>query len=525
MDPTPTVRLNSLEHETWQRLQEDILTQLRRLGLERLAAPTTLILHDLIDGAVSAMHHQLFRRVVESDFGLDLGADNHALEELYKTETSEHGVENIARYCRENDWHVAVGFPQCSGEIAQLEVPVSWNASACGTCRLIEAIGYRLESRTLDGNPDGMRVTLACRTGGEAAARATTLLDERAERESLTRIFGQLGYGLIQFAGDGRILAVSPAMLERLGLETAAVDALAVALPATFHNDVIWGAALDGEHGVFENYRIRVKVPGDGNRSILFNVSGFRDGNSVIHTLWQAVSIDEGGSLSEGSMLSEVRIHNITRNYVPQLVKEKARDAIRLGKNKLTNEVRSVAVLFCDIVGYTHYVETSADSESIIDTLNSILRRVAGSVKRNNGSIDKFMGDAVMALFDQPADALLAACDMQAHAEDINSLRRRAGQQALQLRIGVHWGEVVIGNVGTVERLDWTAIGDVVNTASRIEKGCQPGAILVSQAIRDAVAPGQLNRFSFGEVFRLQVKGKGEQLSVCTVSLAPNQPG
>lgn len=68
-------------------------------------------------------------------------------------------------------------------------------------------------------------------------------------------------------------------------------------------------------------------------------------------------------------MLSEVRVHKITRNYVPQLVEQKAREAVRLGKDNLTNEERFVAVLFCDIVGFTSYVESNASGESIINTL------------------------------------------------------------------------------------------------------------------------------------------------------------
>jgi class 3 adenylate cyclase len=260
-----------------------------------------------------------------------------------------------------------------------------------------------------------------------------------------------------------------------------------------------------------------MRISDEENVSVLFNVSGYRDEQGIIHSLWQIVSLAGGGSLGEGSILSEARIHNITRNYVPQLVEEKAREAVRLGKDKLINEECFVAVLFCDIVGFTSYVESNASSESIINTLNTILRRVSSSVKRYNGSIDKFMGDSVMALFRDPADAIRAAQDMQSHSADINGLRSRAGQETLRLRIGIHWGEVVIGNVGTAERLDWTAIGDVVNTASRIEKNCHPGSILISQSMRDAVVALQHEEIHFGDIFEIHVKGKREALSVCHI--------
>jgi len=115
---------------------------------------------------------------------------------------------------------------------------------------------------------------------------------------------------------------------------------------------------------------------------------------------------------------------------------------------------------------------------------------------------------------------LPGASDMQRRADDINGLRSRAGQQGLHLRIGIHWGEVVIGNVGTAERLDWTAIGDVANTASRIEKGCRPGAILASEAVKKAVEATRPGEFEFGETFGLQVKGKQDALTVCHVSPA-----
>jgi class 3 adenylate cyclase len=212
-----------------------------------------------------------------------------------------------------------------------------------------------------------------------------------------------------------------------------------------------------------------------------------------------------------------VRVNKITRNYVPQLVEEKAKEAVRLGKDELTNEECLVAVLFCDIVGFTSYVESNASSESVIYTLNTILRRVSSSVKLHHGSIDKFMGDSVMAIFRDPADAIYAALDMQSHSDDINGLRARAGQDALRLRIGIHWGEVVIGNVGTPERLDWTAIGDVVNTASRIEKNCTPGSILISQTMREAVDKSHHPNIIFGDMYQIIVKGKRDALSVCQI--------
>ena len=389
------------------------------------------------------------------------------------------------------------------------------------TAKLVEAVGLRIVAETTDG--EASRVHLLRRDERPAAVPAPALMDAAGRLASLDRIAAELGYGLIRFAATGEILDLSPSMLGLLGLDpaTASAPELATVIPLAFHSDIVWGLALAEGNGAFENYRIRVRLPGAGETSVLFNVSGFRDADGSIHSLWQAVSREKGtAQLAEGSILSEVRIHNITRNYVPQLVERKARDAVRLGKTALADEERPVAVLFCDIVGFTAYVERHAGDESIIDTLNSILRRVSGSVRRAGGSIDKFMGDCIMALFDDPADAVASAADMQGHAEDINSLRNRAGQQVLQLRIGIHWGEVVIGNVGTAERLDWTAIGDVVNTASRIEKNCPPGEILVSTDVRDAIAAQRPGEFVFGETFGIRVKGKRGEIQVCTAAQA-----
>lgn len=525
-DRIGSVGLMALDHAGWLEVQNSLRQILNQRQLGSLTAPITLIVHDILDVAVKLMHRRVFRDILANDLGLELDGNDEQLEALLRTELTEHGPQNLANACQAGGWQIDVHFPDAAEPVQvllRIDLPVAWDQGQCQTGRLLEVLGLDIDS-TADGA--GARLTLVRRADRQPAFAAPTLLDAQARLASIGQIADQLGYGLIQFSAVGEILAVSPSMLGLLRLEAhqASVPALAEAIPLNFHNDITWGLALAGSNGAFENYRIRVRLPGAENISILFNVSGFRDTKGSLHSLWQAVSQDEGGAqLSEGSILSEVRIHNITRNYVPQLVERKARDAVRLGKNALANEERPVAVLFCDIVGFTAYVETNAESESVIDTLNSILRRISGSVRRNNGSIDKFMGDCIMALFDDPGDAVLAASDMQRHAEDINGLRSRAGQQELHLRIGIHWGEVVIGNVGTAERLDWTAIGDVVNTASRIEKGCRPGAILVSIAVKKAVDASHPGEFEFGETFGLQVKGKQDALLVCHVSSATHR--
>lgn len=518
-----SVHLCAIDHGPWQAVLNGLQRSLDAHQLAPLLAPTTLILHDILESAVRVMHLQVLRRIMEADFGLALSDEPGQVESLFNSEVGEHGSQNIANACRAGGWMIAVHFPRVSTAgphtLVQVDVPFPWDTGLCKTLTLIEALGYQLD---VGVRLEGRRISVAKHAGHAAVFAAPALLDADDELASVGQIARQLSYGLIQFSAVGEITAVSRSMLKLLRFDSnsAPVRTLAQAIPVSFLNDIVWGLALAEGNGAFENYRIRVRPPNLSHVSILFNVSGFRHGSGTVHSLWQPVSLDESSAqLTEGSILSEVRIHNITRNYVPQLVEQKARNAVRLGQTSLRNEERPVAVLFCDIVGFTSYVERNAASESTIDTLNSILRRVSASVKRNNGFIDKFMGDCAMAIFDNPTEALLAAIDMQAHSDDINTLRSRAEQQTLQLRIGIHWGDVVIGNVGTAERLDWTAIGDVVNTASRIEKACEPGSILISQAVRDVIEGKQPGQFQFRPMFKLKVKGKVDELAVCHADL------
>ena len=145
--------------------------------------------------------------------------------------------------------------------------------------------------------------------------------------------------------------------------------------------------------------------------------------------------------------------------------------------NRPLDEIRnqSVAVLFADIVGFTTLSE-SEPPERVIGLLRDFHERMQAAVFAHNGTLDKYLGDGLMATFGTPypggrdaANALAAARAMATSLADWNEARRRQGQAPIRMGIGVHWGPVVLGDIGGENRLEFATIGDTVNVASRLE--------------------------------------------------------
>jgi adenylate cyclase len=169
----------------------------------------------------------------------------------------------------------------------------------------------------------------------------------------------------------------------------------------------------------------------------------------------------------------------------------------------------TATLLFADIRGFTAYTE-GYPPETVVATLNSFLNLQSEVIAAEDGDIDKYVGDEVVALFtgeDAPLRACRAAAEIQARLRDhpIDT-----GGTELQVGIGVHQGEVIMGAIGSENRADFTAIGDNMNTAARLCSAAAGGETIVSKSVRDAV----YTEFDLDGPYRLRVKGKREPLRV-----------
>jgi class 3 adenylate cyclase len=194
----------------------------------------------------------------------------------------------------------------------------------------------------------------------------------------------------------------------------------------------------------------------------------------------------------------------------------------------LRPEPRLVTVLFSDIVGFTQLANTLR-SRRVAELLNEYLEAMTKAVFDNGGTVDKFMGDAILALYGAPEDLspneqVRRAIDTaRAMHRSLNQLNQRwreqgifdtDGRDGLQFRCGIHQGTAVVGMFGSAERADYTAIGPSVNIAARLQVAAVPGTILVSAAVADYLREEEIIKGS-----SLELKGVDE--TVLTFAVTP----
>ncbi len=157
----------------------------------------------------------------------------------------------------------------------------------------------------------------------------------------------------------------------------------------------------------------------------------------------------------------------------------------------LGGKLQEVTVMFADLEGFTSLAER-LDPEAVIDVLNRYLEFMVETIKRYGGTIDKYVGDSVMALFNTPLrqpehalNAVAAALDIREHLDIFHQELEEFCR--LGINFGIHSGPAIVGNIGTPDLMDYTAIGDTINTASRLESISHGNSILISQATYEQV--------------------------------------
>lgn len=212
------------------------------------------------------------------------------------------------------------------------------------------------------------------------------------------------------------------------------------------------------------------------------------------------------------------QIIGVFKQYMaPQIVEEisKKKDF----KVELGGEKRHIAVLFVDIRGFTTMSE-ALNPEEVVEILNEYLSLTTNSIFNNSGTLDKFVGDATMAVFNAPLDlddyifrAVKSAWDMKAGSEALAKKFEARFGKSVAFGIGVNCGDAVVGNIGCEFRMDYTAIGDTVNTAARLESNAKRGQILISQAVYENVK----DRVEVTPIGEIPLKGKEQGVFVYQV--------
>ncbi|MFH2097975.1 MAG: adenylate/guanylate cyclase domain-containing protein, partial [Pseudomonadota bacterium] len=211
----------------------------------------------------------------------------------------------------------------------------------------------------------------------------------------------------------------------------------------------------------------------------------------------QVLSVDNVGALTEGfnEMVSGLRraerVRDTFGRYVSREVMEKVLEGVDLG-----GELRQATVLFSAIRNFTTLTETLPPHQ-LLSSLNGYLDVMVDAVVDSGGRVDKFVGDSVMAVFGVPLDqedhaqrAVITGLEMLKRLEKWNAEMAGQGFRPWEIGIGVHTGEVIAGNIGSAKKMEYAVIGDVVNTASRIEQMNKTFGthLLISQQTYEQVA-------------------------------------
>jgi adenylate cyclase len=207
--------------------------------------------------------------------------------------------------------------------------------------------------------------------------------------------------------------------------------------------------------------------------------------------LFLAITHHVALSIYSNRLLQDLQTQNLLlqrllTHFSPK-VRQRLLERASRGRLSLGGERSEVSILFSDIRGFTQ-ISASMEPDDVVDMLNDYFAALVDAIFRHEGTVDKFIGDAILAVFGSPdpdpkhhEQALQAAMAMQEAVVKLNAARKTRGVPICEIGIGLHSGDVLHGFIGTQERLEFTVVGDAVNRASRFCAAAGPNEVLLSQ--------------------------------------------
>lgn len=367
-----------------------------------------------------------------------------------------------------------------------------------------------------------------CNQAAIAIDNARLFAQVQEDKRYMENIFKSIANGIITTDSSGIITTFNAAASVILNLRAATAigkhyQQAFASIPQVGLVNLLRNAPqqhMQPENSTLATNSVDCQIPGrPGDVSLNCYVSSLRDSQGK--DIGMALVIDDRTELKR-SLAQARRIRSIFERYVhPNVVQELIRDpqALNLG-----GETKEISVVFADIRGYTSLSERMAPAD-VMNLINRYLQLMCEAIWEEEGTITAFQGDALMAIFNAPLQqqnhALRAIRSAWKMRSALEAYQRSQPQEAIvRYGIGVNTGQATVGNIGSQDRLqNYTAIGDVVNVASRLQNGATDNNIYLNESTYI-----QVYRYvKVSPPFPLQVKNKAEPLSVRSLlGLAPS---
>ena len=335
-----------------------------------------------------------------------------------------------------------------------------------------------------------------------------TLAEVTELKNLMDNIFASIASGVITADVQDQITLCNKAAEAILGQHTPQIvgQQLDKIVPSLAEDLLPYLATMRETDEPIIDLEIRHTMPDRGTVDWRLNLSPLKDANQT--TQGVAIVLDD---LTERKAL-EAQRRLFQRMVSPAVIQQLDPDSIQM-EGKRAN----ITILFADIRGFTSYSEKQSPEE-LVSVLNRYLAAAADAVLAEEGTVDKFLGDAVMAWYNAPVrqsdHTLRAVRSSLAIRNAIENLHAELPSEAhLSFGVGIHYGEAVLGLIGTEKKLEYTAIGDSVNTTKRIQENAHKNQILISEEAYERVK----KYIYVDKLEALEVKGKSKPVTVYEV--------